>query len=150
VQLLQGQDCRWRGTCYHCHLDSEREAKEACWSAEERSAPRCSICGNPAVGEVGNAPRCPTCRDVYETFSCLGCGIQVTFHRKYSKAADFCSSCAMAKRLSGLSPHERQRLREAAASGTIAGLRAAREILKCDLSEAQDALAELSRTPDPG
>jgi hypothetical protein len=56
----------------------------------------------------------------------------------------------MAKRLSELSAEERQRLREVAASGTIAGLIAAREILKCGLSEAQDALAELARTSYSG
>jgi len=147
IQLIQRQDCRWRGVCYHCHLAIEREAKEARWSPEERAAPRCSICGNPAVGATGTSPRCPTCREAYRTFACPSCGIEVTVRRQSLKA-ETCTACAIAKRLSALSPAERQRLREAAAHG-IAGIVVAREILQCGLYEAQNALAELARTAEP-
>ena len=144
LQLLQRHGCRWRGVCYQCHLEIEREAKEAQWSPEERTAPRCSMCGEPAVGATGSSPRCRRCRDDYRTFACPSCGTDVTVHREFSKA-ETCSSCAIAKRLSALSPDERQRLREAAAKGAMAGLAAAREILQCGLHEAQAAAAELSR-----
>jgi hypothetical protein len=147
IQLLQAPDCPWRGACYYCHLAREREAREARWSPEERAAPRCSICGNPALGEIGSSARCSSCRETYRTFACSGCGILVTVHRERS-SADTCSTCAMAKRLSALSVSERQRLREAVTRGTLTGLIEAREILQCGLTDAQDALEALSRAPD--
>jgi hypothetical protein len=29
IPLLQPLDCPWRGVCFHCHLELEREAREA-------------------------------------------------------------------------------------------------------------------------
>src|SRR5262249_39267010 len=60
ILLLQrGDPCPWRGVCYFCHLDEEREKKEAKWTPEERAGPRCSRCGNPAKGTMGDSPMCP-------------------------------------------------------------------------------------------
>jgi hypothetical protein len=145
--LLQRPDLRWQGACHHCHIAIEREAKEALWSPEERSALRCSMCGNPAVGETGPSPWCRTCQEKYDTFVCPGCGSQVTVLRQYRKG-DICSSCVLAERLSALSTAERRRIRDAAKLGMIAGIIAVKDVLGCGIGDAQEALAVLSRTSD--
>jgi len=147
MPLLQTKDCRWRGLCYYCHLALEREAGEAGWSAEERQAPRCSICGSPAVGEAGVPHQCQVCRATYRTFACVDCGMQVMIPRSDGDVKT-CSSCSMARRLAALSSTDRSRLREAARVGTPLTIIEAQEILRCGLGDVQDALAAISAASD--
>ncbi len=139
VLLLQRADCRWPGVCYHCHLALEREKRDAQFPEEERRGPRCSMCGDPATGDVGNPARCSRCREKYRDSKCPSCDVMMTRHVDHI-TSDYCGHCVMAQRLSTLSAHERRRLREAASHG-IRGLIAVQKLLDCGLGDAQYALA---------
>lgn len=148
VLLLQGADCRWLGLCYHCHLAKEREKRDSAFSVEERLGLRCSMCGDPATGDVGSPVRCARCRAKYRDSECPRCKTRMTRHVDYITSDD-CSACLMALRLAALSLDDRQRLRDAGADG-IRGLLLAKELVGCGLDDAQEALAVAAKLNEDG
>ncbi|NUP09496.1 MAG: hypothetical protein HOW73_25885 [Polyangiaceae bacterium] len=139
VPLLQRADLPWRGVCCTCHRDTEREAREASWSPEERRAPKCLICGSPAVGEAEAPARCSSCRTKYRFDRCSCCGAEMMRSRDLPESKS-CSQCEMKQHLASLSPAELERIRRAVATGTIPGLIEIRSVLGCSLADAQPAI----------
>jgi hypothetical protein len=144
IPLLQRHDpCPWRGVCYYCYLEEEREKKEAAWTPEERAAPRCHICGNPATGTLSSSPTCQGCLDRYEVYQCSQCGLS-TLILKSARSSDLCSRCVLRARLDAVPESHRQAIRHAAAEGgKFAGIRKAKELLDWSLRDAMDAVQEL-------
>ncbi len=147
IALLQPPDCSHRGMCSHCHIDIERETREAAWSPEERSAPRCHICGGPAVGSTQEPARCASCRQNYRSFDCVHCGARMTVHRDHDPGATACGTCTAAHRLSTFTAAQRGHLREALSRGMIEAIVSTRAMLGCGIGDAQEVLAVLARTP---
>ena len=149
VPLLQSNDCRWRGTCYHCHLALDHAAREDSPNPEAKGAPRCSICGLPAADAEAQG-LCVECGRRYRVFQCTGCGVRVTTLRRDSVETS-CSFCDMKRRLSMLDANALHRIREATARGTIEAMTEIRAVLKCGLGDAQTALHVLGlRRGDTG
>jgi hypothetical protein len=149
ILLLQQKRCRWRGVCYYCHLEEEREKKEAAWTPEERGGPRCHICGNPAKGTLASSPVCLNCLERYEDYQCSCCGVTVRI-LKTKQHTDVCSRCDLRVRLAQVSEVDRQAIRTAAMEGgTGAGLDAVRNLLGWSLYDAMSAVRELSRSAEP-
>jgi hypothetical protein len=151
IPLLQRHDpCPWRGVCYFCHLQEEREKKEAAWTPEERAGPRCRICGNPAIGLLNSWPACRRCLDHYEIYPCSQCGSS-SLIPKFARGSDLCSRCALRVRLDEVPEAHRQAIREAAASGgKLAGIKKARDLLAWSLHDAMEAVQELRDCAGPG
>lgn len=138
IPLLQSDDCRWRGTCYHCHLALDHAAREDSLTPKAREAPRCSLCGLPAA-DAEALGLCVECTRKYRVFQCTECGVRVTALRR-DPVETSCSFCDMKRQLSTLDANALLRIRDAAASGTIEALREIRSVLKCGLGDAQTAL----------
>jgi hypothetical protein len=149
ILLLQQKTCRWRGVCYYCHLEEEREKKEAAWTPEERAGPRCHICGNPAKGTLGSSAVCLTCLERYEDYQCSSCGVPVRI-LKAKPHTDICSRCDLRGRLAQVSEADRQAIRTATMEGgTGAGLDAVRKLLGWSLYDGMSAVRELSHSAEP-
>jgi hypothetical protein len=146
IPLLQrGDPCRWRGVCYYCHVDEEREKKEAQWTPEERSGPRCYICGNPAKGTMGDSPACAACLDSYEDYQCSRCGTTVRILKTIGHT-DICSRCDLRARLDAVPAEQREAIQVAQASGGEGtALRVAIDLLGWDLYDALAAVREFSK-----
>lgn len=144
IALLQRDRCPWRGACYHCHLAEKEEKREAQRSPEQRSAPRCGICGRPATEGAGTEPRCSDCLARYEDHECSGCGAKVT-RLKGGDQASVCSSCELSARFAEVSESDRQAIRDAVAKeGEGPGIRAAMRILGWSLLDASFAVRRLT------
>lgn len=144
IPLLQRDPCPWRGVCYHCHLEEERETKEAAWTPEERAGPRCHLCGNPARGTIGTLPACIGCVESYETYRCSGCGA-VVLVRKTELKGDLCLLCDVRARLEGVPVDVRRAIRAAATEGDeFAAIVAAKNLLGWSLYDARAAVHVLS------
>ena len=150
IPLLQRAECRWPGVCYCCHLEEEREKKEAAWTPEERAGPRCHICGNPAKGTLCSSPACLDCLERYEEYQCAGCGLTVRI-LKTEEHTDVCSDCDLRARLAQVSEPDRRAIRTATEEGgMLAGVDAVRERLDWSLHDAMSAVRELSQSAEPG
>lgn len=144
IPLLQREPCPWRGLCYHCHLDKEREEREASWTQEKREGPRCHICGNPASGELNGGLACRECLDKYEVYQCERCQCRVmTSQRDHSS---LCSGCELQIQIDALTEVQRDTIREAMAKGRFEGLRSAIDVMGCSLNEAQSVLHLLRKS----
>jgi hypothetical protein len=131
--------------CSTCSTDAAREAKEATWTAAERAGPRCHICGDPAKGELDSEPVCARCLERYEVYRCTSCGGRVRVSRE-SRRGDRCGACELRERIAGLSSSERASIVHAAETkGRIHAIIAAKELLRCGLHEADEAVALLLR-----
>jgi hypothetical protein len=151
ILLLQRNDpCPWRGVCYHCHLDEEREKKEALWTPEERAGPRCHICGNPAKATRGESWMCPSCLERYEDYRCSRCGVAVRII-KTEPHTDLCPRCDIRARLDRVPAERREAIRAAfATGGKFVALRVAKDLLGWGLYDALSAVRELSKQAEPG
>lgn len=150
ILLLQRRDpCPWRGVCYFCHLEEEREKKEAKWTPEERAGPRCSMCGNPAKGEMGNSPMCPNCLERYEDYQCSQCGVMVRI-LKTEEHTDICLRCDRRARLNAVPAEQKEAIRVARAmGGELAALDVARQLLGWGLYDELAAVREFSKQAEP-
>jgi len=142
IPLVQDDNCRWRGLCYQCHLEVEREKREANWTPEERAAPRCDICGSPAVGQTGASSRCATCRDSYEDWVCQVCGAQLMTHKDY-RSGDICDMCVMRERLARLTGAHRGAIQKAYAVDRFEAVLVLGKLIGCGLIDADRALDQL-------
>lgn len=144
IPLLQRDPCPWRGVCYHCHLEEQREMKEAGWTPEERAGPRCHLCGNPARGTMGRSPACSDCLEKHEQFPCSGCGMTVLILRT-QRQGDLCHLCGVRARLDGVPEADRRAIRDAASGrGEFEALVVAKRLLGWSLYDARDAVHLLS------
>ncbi|WP_339745391.1 hypothetical protein [uncultured Rubinisphaera sp.] len=143
ILLFQRDDCRWRGICYYCHLDEEREKREAQWTPEQRAGPRCSICGNPATNELADSPVCGDCFANYNIYNCEQCGASWRGHVSYNHSSR-CSKCERESLVNSLTASQRDRIRVAMDKHRCDGLDTAMDILNCDLYDAQYVLHVLS------
>ena len=142
IPLLQRRECSWRGLCYHCHLEEEREKREAAWTPEQRAGPRCHLCGRPAEAMLGAPPVCLGCHEKYEEYQCSCCGNSVCIQRS-RQHTDICSQCELRARIEQLSEADRQALRAAASERTLTALVALKERLGWSIHDIKDALSEL-------
>jgi hypothetical protein len=150
ILLLQPKSCRWRGICYHCHLEEEREKKEAAWTPEERAGARCCICGNPAKCTLGSSPLCLNCLERYEDYECSRCGVAVRI-LKTEPHTDICWRCDVRSKLAMVSEADRQAIRTATMErGTAAGLNAVVNLLGWSLHDAMWAVQELRQGTQSG
>jgi hypothetical protein len=144
--LLQRRDpCPWRGVCYVCHLAEERETKEAQWTPEERSGPRCRICGNPAKAIRSESWMCLDCLERYEDYECSRCGVSVRI-LKTEPHTDICSRCDLRARLDAVPAEQREAICAARAKGgEPAALDVAREVLGWGLHDELAAVREFGK-----
>lgn len=149
ILLLQRPDCPWHGVCYHCHLDEERAQREAQWTPEQRSGPRCHICGNPATRELNDGPACDSCFDKYEVYHCQQCGCPCMILKSMEHSA-LCRRCECQNLISALTTTQRNTIRDAMAHGTLEGIRSAMEVMGCSLHDAQYVLHVLENSGDAG
>lgn len=136
VLLLQSGECPWRGLCYHCHLDEEREQREAKWTPEQRQGPRCHICGKPATNELNTAPACAECFDKYEVYNCEQCDCPCMIS-KTSKHSSLCRRCQRQNAVDALTATQRDSIRAAMVKGEFEGIQSAMEIMGCSLYDAE-------------
>lgn len=137
--LLQDPLCPWHGLCFHCHLGEEREQREAKWTPEQRSGPRCHICGNPATSELNGGPACAGCLNKYEVYKCEKCE-GVTMLAKSIGHSSLCSRCELQIALDSLSEAQRNAIRDAMTQGQLKAIQFARELMGCSLYQAQSVL----------
>ncbi len=128
VLLLRGPECPWRGLCSRCHAQAERELREAGWTPEERAAPKCHICGSPALGEIGPRVRCATCREKYVDWFCTSCGSAVTTSNA-PPLGHTCDTCVVRAQVAALSSEQREAIEQAYAKGTFTAARMLGEAL---------------------
>lgn len=129
ILLLQRDGCPWRGICYHCHLAEEREQREAKWAPEQRSGPRCHICGDPATNELNGGLVCAGCFDKYEVYNCEKCDV-VTMLPKSHHHTSLCRRCELQKAIDALTEAQRQAIRTATAKSDWDGMRAVWDVMK--------------------
>jgi len=135
ILLLQRDPCPWRGICYRCHLDEEREQREAGWTSKQRAGPRCHICGNPATNELNGGPACAECFDKYEVYSCKRCN-GFTMILKSMEHTSLCSRCEIQKLIDSLTDSQRNNIVKAIAKGRLYGIRSVMDVMACSLHEA--------------
>ncbi len=145
ILLLQRDPCPWRGTCYRCHLDEKREEREAQWTPEQRSGPRCRVCGDPATHELDGKPACAKCFDKYEFYACEQCGRE-TMITKSRDHTSLCSWCEAQKQIDQLTDSQRATIRKAVSQGRFSGVQTVREVIECSLHEATRIVHILSST----
>lgn len=149
IWLLQRRDCPWYGMCYHCHLDEERERREAQWTPEQRSGPRCHICGDPATSELNGGPVCAGCFDRYEVYNCEHCGCPCMISKSVPHSS-VCRRCECQIAIDALTPHQRSIIRAAMAKGRLQGIQTAMDAMGCSLYDADYALHVLGDTEPAG
>lgn len=149
ILLLQRDPCPWRGVCYHCHLEDERQLREAQWTAEQRAGPRCNICGNPATSELNGGPVCVSCFDKYEAYACARCD-GVTMILKSHRHSELCSNCEVQGAIDALSDEQRDTIRIAIEKGPLWGVKVAKEVMMCSLLTAKRVVCLLSEPNDDG
>lgn len=135
ILLLQRSPCPWRGICYHCHLDEEREQRDAQWTPEQRAGRRCHICGKPATKDLNGGPACADCFDKYEFYTCERCNGVTMILRSIDHSA-LCSRCDLQKSIDSLTDTQRSTIRNAIVKGRFNGIQSAMEVMKCSLHEA--------------
>lgn len=149
IPLLQRDPCPWRGACYTCYLDEERERREAAWTPEERAGPRCSFCGAPAKAMLGENRVCLPCQEKYILFQCPRCGAKETRSRDYNAKHPLCSFCAASDRLAQSTAAQRQSIRHTFATrGKVAALNEIDDLLGCEMPESFDILHFLMQSSD--
>lgn len=149
VLLLQEQSCAWRGICYFCHLDEEREQREAQWTPEERAGPRCQMCGNPAKGTLGSHFLCATCLEQYDAYQCSRCGSNVLI-AKTRHHTDRCTWCELEQKIDSLPEAQREALRRLAQSDAwFDAIQRAEELLSVPSEDAVLVVSMMTKTrPD--
>ena len=135
ILLLQRDDCPWHGLCYHCHLDEEREQREAKWTPEQRQGPRCHICGNPATNELNGSPACADCFDRYEVYTCEKCGCPCMISKSRSHSS-LCHRCECQNAIGSLTATQRDTIRAAIDKGRLEGIKTVMAVMGCSLNEA--------------
>ena len=148
ILLLQRHPCPWRGICYHCHLDEEREKREAEWTPEQRAGPRCHVCGNPATRELNGGPACAECFDKYEVYACKRCN-GVTMILKSIDHTSLCSRCELQDSIDALSDSQRNTIRNAMAKGRLNGIQSAMDVMGCSLHKADYVVHILGESNSP-
>jgi hypothetical protein len=139
ILLLQRDSCPWRGICYHCHLAEEREQREAKWSLEQRSGPRCHICGNPATNELNGGPVCADCFDKYEVYNCEKCGCFCRI-AKSSKRSSLCRRCEIQNAVDLLTITQRNTILTAKAKSRSEGIDSVINTIGCSVPQAEYVL----------
>jgi hypothetical protein len=148
ILLLQLDPCPWRGICYHCHLDEERELREARWTPEQRAGSRCHICGNPATKELNGGPSCAECFDKYEVYNCERCN-GVTMILKCLGHTSLCSRCELQGSIESLSDSQKHTIRKAMETGRLNGIQSAMDVMGCSLHEADYVVHVLRESTSP-
>ncbi len=95
--------------CDHCESLERQKQREAQWTPEQRSGPRCSVCSAPATTQfppkasvLGYGPACATCTDKYTCHVCKRCD-DVTISLEYMAPDQPCDQCALQEAIEGLS-----------------------------------------------
>lgn len=145
ILLLQRHACPWRGVCYHCHLDEEREQREAKWTPEQRAGRRCHICGSPATTELNGGPACSDCFDKYVVYRCEKCDIPCMVLKSQSHAS-LCHRCDVKQAVEALTPSQRDMIRDAKAQSQMEGILTVIDIMGCSLNVAEYVLHMLGQT----
>jgi hypothetical protein len=149
ILLWQRDHCPWRGVCFHCHLEEDRQQREAKWTAEKGASQRCHICGNPATQELNGGPACAECFNKYESYTCARCGGVTTLLNTYGRS-EICSSCELQDAINSLSAEQRDSIRNALEKGQLWGVKVAKEVMKCSLLTAKRAVYQLSASNADG
>jgi len=148
VLLLQPDRCPWRGTCYHCHLDEEREKRQAKWTPEQLAGPRCGLCGNPATHEFNGDPVCLSCHDKYDIYNCVRCGI-LSRNLNSIDHTTMCLSCDLQVSIESLTDSQRNIIREAMCKGWLEGMQSAMAVMSCSDIKAQIVVNRLGKSSSP-
>ncbi len=152
IPLLQEDPHPWRGVCHHCHLEEEREAREATWTPEEKAGPRCVHCGAPAKAVVWGEQRCASCLEKYVDYPCPRCGTHVRLLKRLVTREEApgqpCIECRTSQLIERLTDRQRKAIREAVqARGRIQAMLVARDFLDCSLGEAESVVERMLRGP---
>lgn len=125
--------------CHSCFADEATEKREAQWTLEERSGPRCTICGDPAAHELESRRLCNACHEKYEIYHCSRCEGSVMILKSvgYSELCSFCESRLLVE---SLTPAQQNKIREAMSIGTLQGISVVRELIDCSLNDAETVL----------
>lgn len=145
IVLLQRDPCPWRGICYFCHLDEEREQREAQWTPEQRAGARCHVCGNPATNVLNCKPACADCFDKYEIYKCERCH-GVTMILKSIRHTSLCSRCELQDSIDSLSDSQRDTIHKAMEKGRLDGVQAAMDVMGCTLHKADYVVHVLGKS----
>lgn len=148
ILLLQRDPCPWRGVCYFCHLDEDRERRDAKWTSAERAGPRCGICGDPATKELNAHPACAECFDKYEVYACERCKGVTTILKSVGHSS-LCTRCELQKSFDSLTEAQRNVIQGAIAKGYFNGVDAAMNVMKCSLHEAAYVVRVLGASSAP-